>query len=438
MSVRVRFRHLAGPEKDRIDDVRLPALLGSAPEADVRRRGRRPAPRPRLRARRRDRAAGGRGRAGAAALRRARARGAAARGGRDRARLPTGPGCGSSPPTKRAGRCSWPRPGRAPARSRRRRAFVARSLGQISPPMRWILGLALVLSLAALGYSQLQDRRLRQEVERLREALRESEREREAFAARIAEERARAETARSALATRLEELREREEALYAQLRDAHAAESGALRGELDATRTRLATLESERAVGERIIREYGPGVCLIQGTYGLQRRRGPAAALQARRAGQLAQGRRRQPAARPRGAGPGARGRVLRHRLPGGAARPRAHQPPRRRALVERRLRELDARARLHAAQTVLRAFFPREKRPFGLRAGAPRRARGPGAAALRPGGHPAAAAAARPHRKGRRHGPAGGGGRLPRRARGDPGQDRRRRGARDPDRRTA
>jgi len=39
MSVRVRFRHLAGPEKNRIDDVRLPALLGSAPEADVRAEG---------------------------------------------------------------------------------------------------------------------------------------------------------------------------------------------------------------------------------------------------------------------------------------------------------------------------------------------------------------------------------------------------------------
>ena len=40
-----------------------------------------------------------------------------------------------------------------------------------------------------------------------------------------------------------------------------------MRDDLTQTRIRLQNLESERAVGERIIREYGPGVGLIQGTY---------------------------------------------------------------------------------------------------------------------------------------------------------------------------
>jgi serine protease Do len=41
-----------------------------------------------------------------------------------------------------------------------------------------------------------------------------------------------------------------------------------LRAQLDEARTRLAALESERRMGETVIRRYGPGVCLIQGAYG--------------------------------------------------------------------------------------------------------------------------------------------------------------------------
>jgi len=74
------------------------------------------------------------------------------------------------------------------------RAFVSRSFAQISPPARGLLLIGLGLALAALGYSQFQDRKLRREVERLHEALQESLREREGFAARIAQERERAET----------------------------------------------------------------------------------------------------------------------------------------------------------------------------------------------------------------------------------------------------
>jgi S1-C subfamily serine protease len=41
----------------------------------------------------------------------------------------------------------------------------------------------------------------------------------------------------------------------------------ALKDELAATRGRLEALETERAAAERIIKEYGAGVCLIQGSY---------------------------------------------------------------------------------------------------------------------------------------------------------------------------
>jgi hypothetical protein len=119
-------------------------------------------------------------------------------------------------------------------------------------------------------WSQVQSRRLRLEVERLRETLREVERERERFVARVAEERVRAEADRVALASQVEELRRQEQALYAQLADSAAAETRTLRAELQATRERLATLESERAAGERIVREYGPAVCLVQGAYVFQ------------------------------------------------------------------------------------------------------------------------------------------------------------------------
>src|SRR6185295_19111224 len=119
----------------------------------------------------------------------------------------------------------------------------------------------------ALGYSYWQDRKLRLEIERLNEALRQSEAERSAFAARVAEERSKAEADRAQLGARIDELKQREEVLYGQIRESTAAESGNLRGELQSTRERLATLESERAVGERIVRDYGPGVALIQGAY---------------------------------------------------------------------------------------------------------------------------------------------------------------------------
>jgi hypothetical protein len=53
----------------------------------------------------------------------------------------------------------------------------------------------------------------------------------------------------------------------AELADAAAGEVDSLKQELDLAHTRLQTLETERQVAERIIRQYGTGVCLLQGSY---------------------------------------------------------------------------------------------------------------------------------------------------------------------------
>ncbi len=224
MNVRVRFRHLDGLGRDRFDDVRLPALLGSAAEADVRV----------------ERAAAHHARVfereGEIVLQVVEAGLVLRLSGEDvreavlregdvielgergpRLRLEAGDDAGE----EMLEAAPWERQGSLASA----RALVSRSLAQISPPVRGLLSVGLVLALAALGYSQLQDRKLRREVEHLREALVLSERERAGFAARIAEERTRTEDDRAALSARLDELRQREEEHYSQIRAAAQAET---------------------------------------------------------------------------------------------------------------------------------------------------------------------------------------------------------------------
>jgi hypothetical protein len=175
MSVRVRFRHLDGQDRDRLDEVRLPALIGSAAEADVRA----------------ERAAAHHARVfereGEILLQVVEAGLVLRLSGEDvreavlregdvielgeggpRLRLEAGDDAGE----EMLEAAPWEREGSLAST----RALVARSFAQISPPVRRLLGVGLGLALAALGYSQLQDRKLRHEVERLREALSESER----------------------------------------------------------------------------------------------------------------------------------------------------------------------------------------------------------------------------------------------------------------------
>ncbi len=110
--------------------------------------------------------------------------------------------------------------------------------------------------------------RLNRQVAGLEQQLRAAEAERRRLAARVEEERRRQRTDHDSLESRIEDTRQREEELRQRL--AGAAEGSDVRsldGELRQVRTRLVTLEGERAAGERIIRDYGAGVCLLQGSY---------------------------------------------------------------------------------------------------------------------------------------------------------------------------
>ena len=146
--------------------------------------------------------------------------------------------------------------------------MMLRILGQTRRSLRQALAAVVIAATALLGWSHLQNRALQQEMAGLRDDIRRADAERGGLERRVAEERARTEGARAELERRLEDDRAREDVLRARIADGDAGEVKALKAELGATRDRIATLETERAVGERIIRAYGNGVCLIQGSYG--------------------------------------------------------------------------------------------------------------------------------------------------------------------------
>ena len=125
-----------------------------------------------------------------------------------------------------------------------------------------LVGLVAVAPLLAiLAGTRYESRRLQREMDRLRVT---AEEERRNFYTAIERERRRNEAERLAMEQRLDEFRVREASLS---RQATQSTSESVNRELEATRGRIAALESERAAGENIIREYGGGVCLIQGSY---------------------------------------------------------------------------------------------------------------------------------------------------------------------------
>lgn len=129
---------------------------------------------------------------------------------------------------------------------------------------RIALALVLLAGAALGGWTY----RLNRQVAWLEQALQGVQADRRRFEARVDEERHKADADRESLENRIEESRRREEELRRRL--AQAAGQGDVRGlhdELQRVRSRLVTLEGERAAGERIIRDYGAGVCLIQGSY---------------------------------------------------------------------------------------------------------------------------------------------------------------------------
>ena len=133
--------------------------------------------------------------------------------------------------------------------------------------VRPILAGLLAVSLGLLAWNYRESRRLQREMGRLAASVRAADEDRRAFQQRVEEERRRSEKDQRALEDRVEEARRREEELSARLAAAASGEVQALKTELATTRGRLEALEIERAAAERIIQQYGAGVCLIQGSY---------------------------------------------------------------------------------------------------------------------------------------------------------------------------
>ena len=147
------------------------------------------------------------------------------------------------------------------------RLLLRETAARTTLTIRVTLAGTLALGGLVFAWTEWQAHRMRVELGRLRDALQASESERQRFYARIEEERRKAEADRSVLGARVDELRGREEQLNRQLAEAAAGEVHAVRKDLAETRDRLTSLEGERATGERVIRDYGPGVCLIQGAF---------------------------------------------------------------------------------------------------------------------------------------------------------------------------
>jgi S1-C subfamily serine protease len=367
MPARLRFRHLSGPRSGEVDEVSLPAVLGSGPEADVRAPG--ASSRHALVLEREGEivlqsADEGRG----TWLDGEPVREAVLREG-DVLRLgPYGPRVRLEAADEAGEQLLKPAPWSRPAIGLASLGALARTIySRTSPLVRGLFAVALVLTVLASGRSYLAERGLRLEVERLREDLRKAERERERFAVRVAEERTKTEADRGALAAQLEELRQQEQALYARLADAAATETKTLRAELQVARDRLATLESERAAGERIVRDYGPGVCLIHGSYGFQDKAGRALRQRLADDGSPLKDADGNPLLGPEGAGP-----VLEREYVGtGFLVDRRGLVLTNRHVAEPGWNDEEAQSLAERGYTprltALRAFFPSQKKPLAL-----------------------------------------------------------------------
>jgi len=125
-----------------------------------------------------------------------------------------------------------------------------------------LLGAAVVL-IGVLLYTHRESERLRGQVSALRREVERAEGDRRDLEERIDDERERARAELDAL----DGARHEEQRLREQLADAAAGEVDDLKKELDEAHGRLQTLETERQVAERIISQYGAGVCLLQGSY---------------------------------------------------------------------------------------------------------------------------------------------------------------------------
>ncbi|HSD65450.1 MAG TPA: trypsin-like peptidase domain-containing protein [Vicinamibacteria bacterium] len=186
--------------------------------------------------------------------------------------------CEHGPPVSLVKAVAWARPEAAPRGSADAaalfKAVVRETVARTSRSFRVSLVVVLALGAVAFLFGQWRAHGLRQEVRRLHEEMAASNRERRDLLARIEEERRRASQERLELEARIAEARAREAELNERLRDVQSAEAQSVRNDLTTTRQRLTALESERVAGERIIRDYGGGVALIQGSYGFYDKEG--------------------------------------------------------------------------------------------------------------------------------------------------------------------
>jgi S1-C subfamily serine protease len=145
--------------------------------------------------------------------------------------------------------------------------LILRSMAQSSRAFRRTVVVAGVVAAGVLGWAWRENRRFQSELLTLRQTMGEVDADRRALEERVDAERRRTDAERSTLAQRIEDYRSREEDLRTKLTGAAAGEVQTLRDELGTTRQRIVSLETERAAGEQIIKQYGGGVCLIQGAY---------------------------------------------------------------------------------------------------------------------------------------------------------------------------
>jgi hypothetical protein len=158
-------------------------------------------------------------------------------------------------------------PGLAMAPPPTSHTLMLRAMAQSSRAFRRTVALAVVIAAVLFLWTWRENRRFKAELVRLRQAMGRVEAERRTFEQRVDAERRRGDAERQTLERRIEDYRTREEELRARLAGAAAGEVQSLRTELGTTQQRIASLETERAAGEEIIRQYGGGVCLIQGAY---------------------------------------------------------------------------------------------------------------------------------------------------------------------------
>ena len=164
----------------------------------------------------------------------------------------------------------WARPegpGRATDLMKFLKSLVREIRLRTSTPFRVILLVMLGVALSVAGYAAWQSHKLQVELRHLREAMQASETEQRQFRERVDKERRRFNEERRAREAEAQEFARRERELNQRLTEAQAGEVEGVRTDLRVTRERLASLETEKAAAERIIRDYGPGVCLIQGSF---------------------------------------------------------------------------------------------------------------------------------------------------------------------------